>query len=171
MTFWGEPNAAVNYVGPLFLNSYHRIWYLSFAPKTLWLMLAIGPTGRLAFFIALLHFLRGLANQTSLQWWSSWGLVSQIWLSSTVMVCGTDPDVAVTRDSRHSGIQCKVTSRGVWSMRWSVGNFLDNSVKHQLPSSCSNYVAFTFETQGLWSWLETHPSTKRAWGRFVWSLF
>ena len=87
MTFWGEPNAAVNHVGPLFLNSYHRIWYLFCVPKTLWLMLAIGPTGRLAFFysahllcslylalFALLHFLRGLANQTSLQWWSSRGL-------------------------------------------------------------------------------------------------
>ena len=75
-------------------------------------------------------------------------------------------------DSRHSGIQWTVASRGVWSMQWSVRYFLDNSVKHQLPSSCSNYVAFTFEVQkGFQVGLKTHPSTKRAWGRFVWSGF
>lgn len=75
-------------------------------------------------------------------------------------------------DSRHSGIQWTVASRGVWSMQWSVRYFLDNSVKHQLPSSCSNYVAFTFEVQkGFQVGLKTHPSTKRAWGRFVWSVF
>ena len=98
MTFWGEPNdtncCSWLCADLFFQNSLHRIWYLFCSPKTLWLMLAIGPTGWFAFlfaFFALLRFLRGLANQTSLQWWSSWGLVSQIWLfdcrSSTVMVC------------------------------------------------------------------------------------
>ena len=165
---------------------FEMVWDLFCAPKTLWLMLAIGPTGWFAFSLSgqllcslnfslcfaplskrsgkpdkppVVELVRsGLANLTVIGHRLSW-------------CAGTDPERSHI-DSRHSGIQWTVASRGVWSMQWSVRYFLDNSVKHQLPSSCSNYVAFTFEVhKGFQVGLKTHPSTKRAWGRFVWNVF